>query len=336
MKRLLFISGYDATFVKRDQKILSDYFQLITAPASTLKKNMLNYLWLFIFFGIKARQCAVVYCWFADFRARTGVFWANIFRKKSVVVIGGYEMREFMNVKYSKNNTPNCHLLYCLKNADLVFTVSNDHYNRLLQLFPVYAGKIQNIPNGIYFKPDKETKLTKKDIILTVCLGSDPQRFGVKGLGLFCDTAKLMPEYEFVIVGPSGELLQLLSKCKLSKNVRLVPPQSESGLESYYKSARIYCQFSRFESFGLALIEAMYWRCIPVVTPLPELVERLGDTGFVLSEPKASEAKIKIDMALSSGADLGEKASEWVRTHYDIKKREKAVLENINRILELL
>jgi len=100
----------------------------------------------------------------------------------------------------------------------------------------------------------------------------------LKGLSLFVEAARRMPDVPFTIVGDISEATGLLAK--LPENLHLLGALPHSDLVGVYQQARVYAQLSAVESFGCALAEAMLCACIPVVTDrgaLPEVVGGVGE-----------------------------------------------------------
>ena len=333
MKKVLFISAYNSPFVKRDMEILQKEFKVSEAKGRKLSKSIFNYIWIILTISWQVINADFVYCWFADFRARAGIFWTKLFHKKSVVVIGGYEIRALIypNKESSKFNLGR-HFIYCLNHADSVLTVSDVYQDRLTDIFPKHKNKIRRIYIG-FMPPNQNNELIEKEnTVITVCAGRNKERIQVKGLDLFVKTAKLLPMYNFIIIGPTGDLARELVELKESDNLEILPNMEEESLRRYYQKAKVYCQFSRYESFGLALVEAMSWQCIPVVSPISSLMERIGNRGFILSEFNPDKAAELVLSALNSNEEAGVEAAKWVNMKYDIKIREKEIIELLKRL----
>ena len=105
-----------------------------------------------------------------------------------------------------------------------------------------------------------------------------------------------------------------------------------TGLLQYYQKAKVYCQLSTQESFGVALAEAMACGCVPVVTRKYSLPEVVGDTGFYVpyNDPETTAEAIK--KALRS--DKGAKARERVKKKFSEEQREKRLLQEIIEIIK--
>ena len=182
--------------------------------------------------------------------------------------------------------------------------------------------------------PSKQNNelIEKENTIITVCAGRNKERIKVKGLDLFVKTAKLLPMHNFIIIGPTSDLARKLVELKESDNLEILPKMEEESLRRYYQKAKVYCQFSRYESFGLSMVEAMSWQCIPVVSPIASLMERIGNRGFILSEFNPDEAAELVLYALNSNEAAKLEASKWVNMKYDIRIREKELIDLLERL----
>jgi Glycosyl transferases group 1 len=330
MKRLLFISAYNAPFVELDKEIIQKKYQVEEGIGGKLKKSAWNYLRIFLIYGWQMFRNDIVYCWFADYRARTGVFWAGVFRKKAIVVIGGYEVRDIVYGDDAKA----LHFPYILRKADLLITVS-DHYQKCLQKnFPEHAGKMKMIYNGMKITDQGKAVIKKENLVVTVCSGSIVSRFQEKGLDIFVGVASKFPTYQFAIIGAEGELAEVILEKQNSSNLTIIPLLKEAELIKWYQRAKVYCQFSRHESFGLALVEAMSWQCIPVVNGIASLQERVGESGFILEEASMQQAEYCVGQAASANEETGIKVAERAIKLYDIRKREDAILNILREIAD--
>ena len=101
---------------------------------------------------------------------------------------------------------------------------------------------------------------------------------------------------------------------------------------AYMNRAKVYCQLSGRESFGLALAEAMALGCAPVVSDAGNLPALVGDTGFVVPPKDVGAAVAAIRKAASS--DAGIKAKERARTEFTIARRETALIDKINELVK--
>lgn len=95
---------------------------------------------------------------------------------------------------------------------------------------------------------------------------------------------KINPDWKLKIVGEGedrAKLTEFIEKNELNGSVELVG--NTSNVSKYYKEAEIFCLSSRFEGFGMVLIEALAFG-LPIVSFDCEVgpAEILEDTGSIL------------------------------------------------------
>ena len=168
--------------------------------------------------------------------------------------------------------------------------------------------------------------------VVTAALFDSWHRVRLKGIDTFVESAALMPDIEFVVIGGSGEGLKRIRDLAPS-NVAFIGPSTQEELIHYYQRARVYCQLSRYESFGLALAEAMSCGCVPVATSNGALPEVVGDTGFYVQYGDSKAVAAAIEKALSSGK--GKQARDRITKFFSIERREADLVNEILQLIEV-
>ena len=322
MKKLLFISSYDSSFVKSDIEILGKYFRLSVPNLLQSRRNVGDYLRLVfvIFWGVFSSD--LVFCWFADFSAYLAVMAANLFRKKVYVVVGGYEVAALPGYGGLNRSDRRARLKYILTKATRVIAISDFSLNEIEAL--KYNVKTEMIAIGI--EPAKES-FPKADLIVTS--GSATQElFRVKGLDVFARATAGFPGFRKVLIGEYDH--------ETKKQLLAVNPALEffgklphhEFLEEL-KKARVYCQFSQRESFGLAVLEAMNYGCIPVVARVGAMPEIVGEVGFICTYGDAKEAEKAIASALQSIDEMAVRKRAAVS--FSRQEREEKLIRLIGR-----
>ncbi len=95
---------------------------------------------------------------------------------------------------------------------------------------------------------------------------------------------KLMPDWKLTIVGEGEDRAKLTEFIKINKLTDCVELIGNTdNVSEYYKQAQIFCLSSRFEGFGMVLIEALSFG-LPIVSFDCEVgpAEILEDTGSIL------------------------------------------------------
>ena len=300
--KIAFIYYDFSSFVKQDYEILSSHFDVETVgyrrPRDLLK--IVRAIW----------GADISFSWFASGHAFAAVLLSKIMRKKSIVVAGGYDVAYMPGAGYG---------LYCgswlkramtnfvLKQADKILAISKFSASEIRHKQPNANIKIiycsvdvnQFVPSG-----------NKENLVITV--GKNTPR---KRLDVFIDAAKLLPYIKFVIIGADMQ-------CDLPPNVTSIGRVPD--IMSYYQSAKVYCQLSFHEGFGVALAEAMACECVPVVTRCGAMPEVVGETGVYVpyGDARATAKGIQQAMGMS-----GEKARTRIIENFQLRRRERELID---------
>ncbi len=284
-KNILLVYTHFSTFVKTDFDILSaahnvDKYQY--KPVKGLFLNALEFLKQFFYLVCHIRKFNAVYIWFADYHSLLPVLFSKIFRKESFVVIGGYDVARIKHLEYGVfvSKIRGFFALQTMNNCTMCLTVSEHVEKKVKAIAPKADSK--TIYNCLTLNNNKANKKRKKQsLIITVGLIEKDKTFYIKGIDTFIEVARLLPQYKFLIIGMNQQrLAHLLNNLPTNITIKNKVPHTE--LVEYYQKAKIYCQLSRSESFGVALAEAMYFSCIPITTKVGGLPEVVGDTGFIV------------------------------------------------------
>jgi glycosyltransferase involved in cell wall biosynthesis len=322
----LFIYPNFSTFVKNDFEILKKYTpisQFKYTQSKSLLRHMLSQLQLLIWLLAKISKGKICYCWFADYHSFLPCLLSKLFKKKFYVVLGGYDVIYLPSIGYGslKNPLRKFCALFTIRFCTFNLAVSNYVKEEALKLVP--TAQIHVIYNGINQKPFLlPSKIKKENIILTVGSGNTEQRIKLKGIDFFLQLARELPEYDFFIVGLEKSATEYLSN--IPQNLKITGWLNDHELVAYYRKAKIYCQFSLVESFGMAIVEAMLSECIPIVTNFGAMPEIVRSNGFVVKKD-IEEVKKIITIAMESTGNLGEIAKENTLNLYSVERREDQI-----------
>ncbi len=324
-KNILFLSAYNSTFVHNDREILIKFANVktIKIPKS---RNIFQLVILVCTIFIETCKTDIIYCWFAELPAFIAVIFARLLHKKTIVVVGGYEVALVPEINYGGMLNPRNvkKVKHILRNADLTLAVSKSSQKEISENFK--TEQIQLIYNGVdtdSFLPGKE----KKSIVITVgnVTKDNLQR---KGLETFVKSAKLLPNIEFVLIGKhfddAGKYLESIA----SANVKFTGFIDDAELLRYLQLAKVYVQVSAHEGFGISLAEAMLCECIPVVTRKGALPEVAGESAFYVpfNDPEDTAKAIKEALNMKSG----EIFRKHILDNFSLKSRE----EKLGKIIE--
>lgn len=286
-KNILLVYTNFSTFVKTDFDILSaehhvEKYQYM--PVKGLYRNALEFIKQFFYLAFHIWKFNTVYIWFADYHSFLPVLFAQIFRKRSFVVIGGYDVANLPEINYGSLSRPIRKelTLFSFRHATLCLPVVEGLEEKLKQVCP--NAKSQTIHTGYQFQLNENIDFAtpREKIILTVSITENYQRFMVKGLDRFKELAGKLPEYKFIIVGAKEAAKSLFDP--LPQNLLLYPPVEQSELIEFYKQASYYAQFSRSEGLPNALCEAMLYGCIPLGTKVGGIANVISDHGLIINK----------------------------------------------------
>jgi glycosyltransferase involved in cell wall biosynthesis len=105
---------------------------------------------------------------------------------------------------------------------------------------------------------------------------------------------------------------------------------SDENLVAYYQAAKVYCQLSYYESYGMAPAEAMLCECIPVVTHRGALPEVTGDVGFFVQYGDIEGTATAIKQALQS--QNGKQARNRIIEKFSHQMREEQLVSIIEEM----
>ena len=299
-KRVFLFSTIHASFIEKDYQILKTYFDVSSLTTSGLKAIFLIF-WNVLF-------CDVVFCWFGSVYSAAVVFFARIFRKRSIVVLAGVDVEALAEINYGIWLTPwkSRFLTYAFPKADLILVVAPSLKEKA-KCFAKYAGEnIQYLPFG-FDTNFWEQGIRKEKMVLTVGHSDTEIRLKKKGIDFLFQAAEKMSEVTFYLIGVEKALLEN-SGYHLSKNVILLPCMTQIELRKYYQRASVFCQPSRSEGLPNTLCEAMSCGCIPVGTDVDGIPTAIGDTGFIVplgdveALVDALKQALKMDSAQSNRA----------------------------------
>jgi len=325
-KKILFIHCTFSSFIVKDLEILKKHFKVKNIKWSG-KRGILK-------IGFNVIKSNITYSWFAGDHAFITVLFSKLFRKKSIVIIGGGDVAYVPELNYGQF-TLKWHkrflTKFALKHATIVLAVDPSLKADAIKNAKVDGKNIKYLPTGYnpdYWKPNGK----KEDIVLTVggVVESIVKR---KGFDTFVKAAGYIPNVKFVVIGKYiDDSIDMLKKIAPS-NVVFTGFVSDEELLEWYQKAKVYCQLSRYEGLPNALCEAMLCECVPVGTKYCGIPTGIGDTGFYVPFGAEKEAADGIKKALEH-PELGKKARERIKTKFPFKLRETELIKIISEMYQ--
>lgn len=330
---ILYVYSKKSSFVERDLEILSKNFnvkevelplikdpKIIFQNSLKLVKMLRTILWADLTFS-----------WLADLHAFATVTYSKISSKKSIVVVGGYEVAKIPELQYGAllHSGSSKIIKFIFKNADKVLTVDEGLKIDAIKNIAVDEINILTVPTGYdytQFKPEGD----KENLVLTVSAGDSWERARLKGLDTFVESARYLPLVNFILIGFKGHGAEKL-KSIAPKNVQFIDPLPTPFLIPYYQKAKVYCQFSVREGLPNVLCEAMLCECVPVGSDIPGIRTAIGDTGFYVPIGNPQKCADAIQKALFS--EKGKEARNRIKLMFPLQRREAELTKIIYELL---
>ncbi|MDX1407905.1 MAG: glycosyltransferase family 4 protein [Saprospiraceae bacterium] len=328
--RLLFVTIQSQSFVVQDLEALHQHYDVRTFRFG-VRRGLRHLLRQAVFFVWLLRQIwrtRYVYIWFCDYHALLPAMLGRLLAKKVLIVIGGFDAVKVPDLNYGAHVSPlrSAVIRMSCRLATMLLPVSQVSLNYLrASVGPFVSKKSQVVYNGVDVDRFSEGATPKSNKVICIGIIADERTYRVKGIDRFVEVAQAIPEARFVLVGLSGRAADLAAAPDLP-NLEILAPVEHSALNAHLQTARVICQFSRMESFGLALAEGMLARCVPVSIAELGTAEVMGDTGVLIDQYSLENAVKAVRSALTSDPQAGEAARRRVRTQFSLEQRSARIL----------
>ena len=178
------------------------------------------------------------------------------------------------------------------KKADLIICVSEATRIETLERYALDESRVRVIHQGVN---------TPTDISSRQEISSDPfllfvgHRNGYKNFNQFLEAFSLVrsrfPEMKLVIVGPvlSMQESDFLNEKAGDGNWLALPPQSDTELQSLYRTAFAHVVASSMEGFGMTILESMAQGTPVIINDIPIFHEVAGNAGNYFS-PRSADS----------------------------------------------
>ncbi|GIV70498.1 MAG: hypothetical protein KatS3mg087_2071 [Patescibacteria group bacterium] len=332
--KILFVHNYPATFTRIDKEILNsrhtvrELYVRHTCPWQLLLATVAAIRGVF--------WCDLVFAWFGAFHALLPFLLAKLLRKPCVVVASGYDVANEPTIQYG-NMRPGLRRWigkWVFQLADRVLPVSQFTACETATNAGVAQRKIWVIPHGVSM-PDNsilDEDAHRQPFILTVG-GISELNLERKGLLNFARLAALFPDHIFLIIGPIQEINALRRLQEIAPSNLFIPGAlAYDELRRFMQTVSVYVQLSHYESFCMALAEAMLAGCIPVVVNRGALPEVVGDAGFVVPYNDLQQIAQALQKALASDSCARKRASQRIARNFSLEARAESLLEVLAKI----
>lgn len=333
--RILFVYSTLPSFVRKDLEILERHFTVKKTKVMSFrvtKKGSDPLVFLRLLKGVLWAD--VVYSWFARWNAFFIVLFCMFLRKKSIIVVGGFDMACVPEIDYGDLRSPlgRIRVKFVLEHAAKILPFSNYAKDRVLSV--TKKANICAMPLGCDTGKFKLIRRKKENLVVTVCYITR-NNVARKGLKTFIKSAMLLPNVKFALIGRHGDDSVYYLKKMAPPNVEFTGYVSDEELVKWYQRAKVYCQLSYEEGEGAggALGEAMSCECIPIVSEKAvALKETVVSYGFYVPYGDAKATAKAIKLALQTSPELGGKVKKRMEEVFPLEKREHALIKLITAL----
>jgi glycosyltransferase involved in cell wall biosynthesis len=276
----------------------------------------------------------LVFGWFASWHTFWPVTLAWLFRRPSVLVVGGVDSASLPEIGYGLQQRLVCRGLsrWVMRRASRL--VANSHYSRreIEANIGIPAERVTVVYHGV---PDPFGGLPggpRERVALTIG-AIDRRNLERKGLRPFVEAAAHVPDVEFVVAGKWLEGADDQLRALAGPNVTLTGWTDQERLDELLRDAAVYVQASLHEGFGLSVAEAMLAGCIPVTTTAGALPEVVGETGVVIAAATGEEVAAGVRRALELGDEARAAARSRVLGQFPLRMREEGLAAVVEEAL---
>jgi glycosyltransferase involved in cell wall biosynthesis len=179
---------------------------------------------------------------------------------------------------------------YACKNADKIIAVSESTKNDIIKLYNIDTNKIEVVYQSCH--PNFKTQLPEKEIAKIIKKYNIPENF-ILYVGSIIERKNLLSIVKaikklgdkvntpLIVIGKGNKYKQKVEKYieenNLQKKIIFTTNISYADLPAIYQKAKIFIYPSKYEGFGIPIIEAL-WSRTPVITSnISSLPEAAGD-----------------------------------------------------------
>jgi glycosyltransferase involved in cell wall biosynthesis len=314
-----------SSFIKRDYDIISRVHEVkkvnFSGPDDAVKlmKAVAN--------------CDLVLIWFAGGHAFAAVLLAKLLRKKSMIIVGGFDVARVPEINYGRFTqswTKKFLTKKALQHADKVLVVDPSLKEDAIKNAGIDGHNIDYLPTG-YDYEKFVPGLAKEDLVITVGYVSHSV-IKRKGFDTFIQAASLLPGTKFLLIGKAMDDSVDILKGSAPPNIEFTGFVTDEELLSYYQRSKVYCQLSAYEGLPNALCEAMLCECLPVGTDRNGIPTAMGDTGFLVPFGDAEATARSIANGLKAPSIRGQNARKRIQELFPEERREKGLLQAIEEL----
>jgi glycosyltransferase involved in cell wall biosynthesis len=341
-KRILLVYLGYSTFVREDDHILSAHFSVEKYHYKASKKPIhfaTEMIRQFVYCLFNTYRFDILYIWFSDYHSFIPALFGRLFGKKVVVVVGGQDAVSIPQIAYGvfyKKNLRYALARLSYKLANLILPVDQSLIKgRNFYADPTgmgyavgvkhYAGNVKAdfivLPTGYDASNWRSIEtINRENAVITIATANTQQTYVLKGLDMFVEMARMLPQTSFTLIGLGNELAAYVETIK-PQNLNIVGFVPNEQLPEWLSAHKVFAQLSLSEGLPNTLCEAMLCECIPVGTNVNGIPAAIGETGFIVFKNDIYEAKHAIESALNDDTNKGIQARNRIIQLFPKKQR---------------
>lgn len=315
-----------ATFIRQDVELLRSVFD-VDAFSYRISGSLVD-------MSQRIDRADVVVVWFAGRHSIPAAWLARRHKKPMIQIVGGYEATWVPEIGYGIDPASMRArvLRWVLHHATVLLAVSRDTESGILRIAPDVGKKVRLIYNGVDTAQFSIDETVPRRGVLSVGMMNE-STLVKKGWKLFWKTAEAMPDVPFTAVGPALDQAarDLVAHCP--PNLIWLGELQGQELLAQFRTASVYFQGSRHESFSLSLAEGMACGCMPVVTRYGALPEVAGELGFYCDDLTPESAERAVRAALAAPPNRRVAVRQRIIDNFDVGIRRQKLLAIVEETL---
>lgn len=170
---------------------------------------------------------------------------------------------------------------------DYIWFVSNyikDEFLKYNKYLEKKCFVLNNFIDEEFNVKNTEKFITNKKFNIVTIGRLDENKSQIDSINVACQLVKRNIDFEWILIGNGPEYLNIKNEIEnnnLTNYVKLVG--NKKNVVDYLKNADVFVSFSKSESYGLAIAEALMANVIVVARFFPAVLEVINDNGIVCS-----------------------------------------------------
>jgi L-malate glycosyltransferase len=239
---------------------------------------------------------------------------------------------------YDINTHSHANVLRVLLNKFVynIYSVECKEFVGGLNSNPAYNKSVFYIPNGFFYNNSINTINKRKNFLTVGRIGSIEKNTELLIQSLLLLPKEILKDWNFLLVGDRTKKFDQYLNSIYSSHPYLKDHIILKGkindrniLDSIYESSSVFVLTSKYESFGIVIVEAMSHGCMPIVTNCSNALTDIipsQEYGIIVKNNDVNDLKVNIQKVLENKIDyrkIGESAKKHAYEEFDYEKISK-------------